>query len=181
MPARLKEQFFSSIRPEIKEELKLNNIMEVPVLEKVVINMGVGDAIGDPRNMDNAVNELTQITGQKPSVRVARKSISNFKLREGAKIGCMVTLRDQRMYEFVDRLFNVAMPRIRDFRGVSPKAFDNSGNFTLGIREQTIFPEVKIDDVNRVRGMNVTFVIRNAKTADEGRALLKKLGMPFTN
>lgn len=181
MPARLKEQYFKTIRPEIKEEFGFANIMQVPMLEKVVINMGVGDAIGDPRNMDNAVNELMQITGQKPSIRAARKSISNFKLREGVKIGCMVTLRDQRMYEFVDRLFNIAMPRIRDFRGISPKAFDRFGNFTMGLREQTIFPEVKMDDVNRVRGMNVTFVIRNSNSAEESRSLLKKLGLPFTN
>lgn len=181
MPARLKDKYIETIRPELKNEFSFSNIMQVPKLEKVVLNMGVGDAIGDPRNMDNAVNELTLISGQKPSIRTARKSISNFKLREGVKIGCMVTLRGERMYEFIDRLFNVVMPRIRDFRGISPKAFDNFGNFTLGLKEQTIFPEIKIDDVNRVRGMNVTFVISNSKSADESRALLQKLGMPFTN
>ena len=155
--------------------------MQVPKLDKIVVNMGVGDAIADPRMLDNAVGELTTITGQKPSIRAARKSISNFKLREGVKIACMVTLRGERMYEFIDRLVNVAMPRIRDFRGVSTKSFDSFGNYTLGLREQTIFPEINIDKVSRVRGMNVTFVMKNSSSTDANRELLRKLGMPFAN
>lgn len=181
MPARLKEHYFGTVLGELREQFGYKNIMQVPRLEKIVVNMGVGDAIGDPRMMEGALAELSIITGQKPSIRKARKSISNFKLRAGVNIGCMVTLRGDRMYEFFDRLVNIAMPRIRDFRGIPPKSFDSSGNFTLGLREQTIFPEINIDKVNRVRGMNITFVIRNAGTADEGRELLRKMGMPFTN
>lgn len=179
MPARLKEQYQNTVLPELQQEFGYKNRMQVPCLEKIVVNMGVGDAIADPRMMDAAMAELATITGQKPAMRKARKSISNFKLRAGVNIGCMVTLRGERMYEFMDRLFNVAIPRIRDFRGISPRGFDKSGNYTLGLREQTIFPELKIDDVTRTRGMNVTFVIKNANSADESRALLRKLGMPF--
>jgi len=159
--------------------LNRKNILAVPRLEKIVINMGVGDAIGEPRMLEAAMNELGLITGQKPAIRKARKSIASFKVRQGANIACMVTLRGERMYEFMDRLFNVAIPRIRDFRGISPNSFDGHGNFTLGLKEQTIFPEINIDNVLRVRGMNITFVIRNAHSADESRALLKALGMPF--
>jgi large subunit ribosomal protein L5 len=177
--ARLKETYTTKILPEMREQFTYTNVMQVPRLEKIVINMGVGDGQSDPRMMENAVAELSIITGQKPSIRKARKSIANFKVREGANIGCMVTLRGARMYEFMDRLLNVAIPRIRDFRGVSPKAFDKSGNYTLGIREQTIFPEVNIDTVTRVRGMNVTFVISQARSAEESRELLRKFGMPF--
>ncbi|MBI2431330.1 MAG: 50S ribosomal protein L5 [Candidatus Hydrogenedentes bacterium] len=179
MAARLKEQYFKAILPELKQQFGHTNDLQVPRLNKIVVNMGVGDAISDPRNMDTAMAELAVITGQKPSVRKSRKSISNFKLRAGVNIGCMVTLRGERMYEFVDRLFNIAIPRIRDFRGLSPKGFDQFGNYTLGLREQTIFPEVKVDDVNRTRGMNITFVIKNSHSADESRELLRKLGMPF--
>lgn len=163
----------------MREQFGYDNVMQVPRIEKIVVNMGVGDGQSDPRMMENAVNELTNITGQKASMRKAKKSISNFKLREGSNIGCMVTLRGQRMYEFIDRLFNVAVPRIRDFRGMSPKGFDQFGNYTLGLREQTIFPEVNVDAVTRVRGMNITFVVKNARNVEESRELLKKFGMPF--
>jgi large subunit ribosomal protein L5 len=179
--ARLKEQYLGTLRQELKDDLSCDNVMQVPYLEKIVVNMGVGDAIADARMMDAAMEELGTITGQKPSVRIARKSISNFKLRAGVKIGCMVTLRGERMYEFADRLFNVAIPRIRDFRGVSQKSFDQSGNYTLGLREQTIFPEINQDKVNRVRGMNITFVVGSSQTSEASKALLTKLGMPFAH
>lgn len=181
MPSALRTRYMDSIRPELKKELEIKNVMQIPAIEKVVVNMGVGDAIGDARLLDEAVEQLALITGQHPSIRTARKSISNFKLREGAKIACMVTLRGERMYEFMDRLFNVAMPRIRDFRGVSPKAFDKFGNYTLGIKEQTIFPEADQDKIDRPRGMNITFVVKNSISADQSRELLRKLGMPFAN
>lgn len=181
MAARLRERYDTAILPELKEQFGLGNNLQVPRMMKIVINMGVGDAIADPRNMDTAVAELAAITGQKPSIRKSKKSISNFKLRAGVNIGCMVTLRGERMYEFMDRLFNVAIPRIRDFRGLSPKGFDQFGNYTLGLREQTIFPEVKVEDINRTRGMNITFVIKNSRSADESRELLRKFGMPFAN
>jgi large subunit ribosomal protein L5 len=177
--ARLKEQYQSAIVAEMMEEFGYANVMEVPKLEKIVVNMGVGDAIGEPRAMDEAMEELSTITGQRGSIRKARRSIANFKLRQGQHIGCMTTLRGQRMYEFMDRLLSIAIPRVRDFRGISPNAFDKQGNFTLGLREQSIFPELNLDAVNTVRGMNVTFVIKNARSADESRALLKKFGMPF--
>lgn len=181
MAARLREKYETTVIPELTQQFGYRNVMQVPKLEKVVVNMGVGDAIGDPRMMENALVELAAITGQKGSVRKARKSISNFKLRAGASIGCMVTLRGERMYEFIDRLINVAIPRVRDFRGVSPKSFDRFGNYTLGLNEQTMFPEVDIDSVTRVRGMNVTFVIKNVSSMEESRELLRKLGMPFAN
>lgn len=181
MAARLKDIYKNEIIPALRSEFQYKNIMEVPRLEKIVVNMGVGDAISDAKLMDAAVAELALITGQKPVIRKARLSISNFKLRAGANIACMVTLRGEYMWEFVDRLFNVAIPRIRDFRGLSAKSFDGFGNYTLGIREQTIFPEVDLDKVTRVRGMNITFVVKNASTADESRALLRKLGCPFAN
>lgn len=179
MAARLKVLYEKKILPEMREQFQYRNIMQVPRVEKIVVNMGVGDGQSDPRMMENAIAELSAITGQKPSIRRAHKSIANFKLREGAAIGCMVTLRGQRMYEFMDRLLNIAIPRIRDFRGISPKAFDRFGNFTFGLREQTIFPEVNMDAVTRVRGMNVTFVVSNARSVDESRELLRKFGMPF--
>lgn len=181
MPSALKQRYKDSIRAELQKEFEIKNVMQVPEIEKVVVNMGVGDAIGDARLLETATEQLALITGQCPSVRAARKSISNFKLREGVKIACMVTLRGERMYEFMDRLFNVAMPRIRDFRGVSPKAFDKFGNYTLGIKELTIFPEADQDKVDRPRGMNITFVVKNSTTADTSRELLRKLGMPFAN
>ena len=180
MAVRLKEKYEGEVIAALREEFGYTNIMQVPRLEKIVVNMGVGDAIADAKLLDAAVAELALITGQKPVIRKARKSISNFKLRAGVNIGCMVTLRGRFMWEFMDRLFNIAIPRIRDFRGLSPKAFDKFGNYTLGIREQTIFPEVDLDKVTRVRGMNITFVVKNANSAEESRVLLKKLGMPFT-
>jgi large subunit ribosomal protein L5 len=177
--ARLKEKYAQTILPELVEQFGYKNVMQAPKLEKIVVNMGVGDAQSEPRMLENAMAELSRITGQKPSIRKAKKSIAGFKVREGANIACMVTLRGARMFEFIVRLFNIAIPRIRDFRGVGPDGFDASGNYTLGLREQTIFPEVDITAVQRVRGMNVTFVIRTAGSADEGRELLRKFGMPF--
>jgi large subunit ribosomal protein L5 len=177
--ARLKEQYNGTIRQELHDKYKYSNVMEVPKLEKVVVNMGCGDAAAEARLIEMAMTELGTIAGQKPSPREARKSVSNFKIREGQRIGCMVTLRGERMYEFIDRLFNIAMPRIRDFRGVSEKAFDNGNNYTLGLKEQTMFPEINMDKVQVPRGMNVTFVINGANTREEGYDLLLKLGMPF--
>lgn len=179
MKPRLKERYVSEIVPGMQEQFGYKNVMQVPKIEKVVVNMGVGDATQEPRMLENAVAELAQIAGQRPCIRRARRSISNFKLRQDNPIGCMATLRGDRMYEFMDRLLNVAIPRIRDFRGVSAKAFDKFGNYTLGIREQTIFPEVNVDEVTRVRGMNITFVIKNSRSADESRELLRRFGMPF--
>lgn len=181
MAARLKEQFNKTFVPELKDELGLPNVMQVPRLEKIVVNIGVGDAQTDPRMLEDAMTTLGQVTGQKGSIRKARRSIAGFKVRQGAKIACMVTLRGERMYEFMDRLLNVAIPRIRDFRGLSPNSFDKFGNYTMGLREQLIFPEIDVDAVARVRGMNVTFVVKNARTADDSRALLRKFGMPFRN
>ncbi len=179
MAPRLKEHYRKSIVPEMLAEFKYANVMEVPVLEKIVVNMGVGDGQSDPRMMDAAMAELAQITGQKPSIRRARRSIASFKVREGAQIGCMVTLRGNRMYEFMDRLLSIAVPRIRDFRGLPPRSFDRAGNYTIGLREQLIFPEIDIDSVARVRGMNITFVIKNSDSTDQSRELLRKFGMPF--
>jgi large subunit ribosomal protein L5 len=179
--ARLKEKYNTQIRLEIRDQFKHPNVMEVPKLDKIVINVGVGDAQTEPRMLEASMNELGLISGQKPAIRKARKSIAGFKVREGAKIACMVTLRGDRMYEFMDRLFNVAIPRIRDFRGMRAGSFDAFGNYTMGLREQTIFPELNIDTVARVRGMNVTFVIRNSRTVEESRELLRKFGMPFRN
>lgn len=181
MPARLKQRYQESIRIEMRNEFSHKNVMEVPRLEKIVINMGVGDAQSDPRIMETAMNEVGLISGQKPSIRLARKSIAAFKVRASAKIACTVTLRGERMYEFMDRLFNVAIPRIRDFRGLPPNSFDKQGNYTLGLREQTIFPEINIDNILRARGMNITFVISNSVSVDESRTLLRKFGMPFRN
>ncbi len=179
MAARLKERYNNEIRVEMQKQFDRSNIMETPCLDKIVVNMGVGDAQGDARLMENALSELGQITGQKASVRKAHKSIAGFKLREGSEIGCMVTLRGDRMYEFFDRLISIAVPRIRDFRGLSATAFDGQGNYTLGLREQTIFPELNMDAVTRVRGMNVTFVIKHSRSKEESRELLRKFGMPF--
>ena len=181
MAARLRELYVTKIRAELRTELECQNVMQVPKLEKIVVNMGVGDAQTDARMLELGVAELGQITGQKASIRLARRSVAGFKLRQGAKIACMVTLRGERMYEFMDRLFNVAIPRIRDFRGLAPDSFDGHGNYTLGLREQAIFPEVDIDAVAKVRGMNVTFVVGNSTSADASRLLLRKFGMPFRN
>ncbi len=179
MVPRLKERYNETIRSGLKEKFSLDNVMRVPRLDKIVVNMGVGDANTEARFMEMAVNELSVITGQKPSIRKARRSVSNFKLREGQTIGCMVTLRGNRMYEFMDRLFNMAMPRVRDFRGLARTSFDSFGNYTMGIREQTIFPELDIDAVQRVRGMNITFVVRNSNSKEQSLELLKEFGLPF--
>ena len=181
MAARLKETYINTIKQSLMDKYSYKNVMNTPVLDKIVVNMGVGDANNEPRLLEQAIEELGTITGQKPSPRKAKKSISNFKLREGQQIGCMVTLRGERMFEFMDRLFNVAMPRIRDFRGASDRAFDGGFNYTLGLKEQTIFPELNMDEVQIERGMNVTFVIRNSTSREESYDLLKMMGMPFQN
>lgn len=176
--ARLASMYRKEIIPKLKEKFGYSNIMEVPKLEKIVVNMGVGDAVQDSKLLDEAVKELETITGQKASIRAAKKSISNFKLREGMKIGAKVTLRKERMYEFLDRLVNVALPRVRDFRGISDKSFDGRGNYTLGIQEQIIFPEINVDKITKVLGMDVTFVT-TAKTDAEAFELLSAFGVPF--
>ncbi|MCM2265118.1 MAG: 50S ribosomal protein L5 [Desulfuromonadales bacterium] len=176
--ARLKDLYLSELAPKLVQELQLKNVMEVPRVEKVVINMGLGEAIQNIKVLESAVEELSRITGQKAVITKAKRSIATFKLREGMPIGCMVTLRRERAYEFLDRLINVALPRVRDFKGVSPKGFDGRGNYTLGIREQLIFPEIDIEKIDKVKGMNVT-VVTSARTDEEGRALLAALGMPF--
>ncbi len=178
--ARLKEKYSGEIAPGLKEKLGVRNIMQVPRLSKIIVNMGLGDAPGEAKVMESAMKELTKITGQKPVITRAKKSIAGFKLRAGAAIGCKVTLRGDRMYEFFDRLANVAIPRIRDFRGVSRKAFDGFGNFTLGIKEQIIFPEIDYDEVFKIRGMNIVFVIENSTGREASIELLKELGMPFS-
>ncbi|MFZ6033053.1 MAG: 50S ribosomal protein L5 [Melioribacter sp.] len=178
MPARLKEKYNKEIAPKLMEQFGYKNFMQVPRLAKIVVNMGVGQAVQDPKILDEAVKDLETITGQKASIRTAKKSISNFKLREGMKIGAKVTLRREMMYEFLDRLITIALPRVRDFRGVSDKSFDGRGNYTLGIKEQIIFPEINIDKVNRVLGMDITFVT-TAKTDKEAYELLSAFGMPF--
>ena len=175
---RLKDYYKETVVPYLMNRFNYKNIMAVPKIEKVVINMGVGDAIQNPDLLKAAVNDLMIISGQKPVVTKAKKSISNFKLRKGMSIGCMVTLRGNRMYEFLDKLLNVALFRIRDFRGVSPKSFDGRGNYTLGIKEQLIFPEIEYDKVVKVRGMDIT-IVTTAKTDEEAYELLKALGMPF--
>jgi large subunit ribosomal protein L5 len=163
----------------MRNQFKHPNVMEVPKLDKIVINIGVGDAQQEPRMLEASMTELGLITGQKPAIRKARKSIASFKVRAGAKIACMVTLRGERMYEFMDRLFNVVIPRIRDFRGMSPNSFDRFGNYTVALREQSIFPEVAIDSIARVRGMNISFVMKNSRSVEESRELLRMFGMPF--
>jgi large subunit ribosomal protein L5 len=176
--ARLKDMYKEKVIPALMKEFNYKNIMEVPKLEKIVINMGLGEAIQNAKIMDSAQNELAAITGQKPVITRAKKSIANFKLREGMPIGCKVTLRRERMYEFFDRLVNVALPRIRDFRGISGKSFDGRGNYALGIREQIIFPEIDYDKIDKIKGMNIV-ITTSARTDEEGKALLKIMGMPF--
>jgi len=176
--ARLQKQFQKEIVPALMKRFGYKNIMQVPHLKKISLNMGVGEAIQDPKALDNAMRDLSIISGQQPSFRTAKKSISNFKLRQGMKIGCTVTLRGVRMYEFLDRFINLAVPRIRDFRGLSDKAFDGRGNYSVGVREQIIFPEINVDKIDKIRGMNITFVT-NAKTDGEAFELLKSFGMPF--
>jgi large subunit ribosomal protein L5 len=176
--ARLKERYRQEIVPGLMKELGYSNPMQVPRLEKVVVNIGLGEASQNVKLLDAAVEELAGITGQKPVVTRARKAIANFKLREGMPIGCAVTLRGERMYEFLDRLLNVALPRVRDFRGVSDRSFDGRGNYSLGVREQIIFPEINLDKVEKVRGLTVS-IVTTARSDAEGKALLRALGMPF--
>ncbi|MBN2516222.1 MAG: 50S ribosomal protein L5 [Deltaproteobacteria bacterium] len=178
--ARLKEYYLKEVVPALIKELKYKNVMEVPKIEKIVVNMGLGEAIQNIKILDNATEELAMIVGQKPVVTKAKKSIATFKVRKGMSIGCMVTLRRERMYEFFDRLISVAIPRIRDFRGISPRSFDGRGNFSLGIKEQFIFPEVEYDKIDKVRGMNIT-IVTSAETDDEARVLLRLMGIPFRN
>ena len=175
---RLEEKYTEQVKPSLMKEFNYSSVMEAPKLVKIVINMGVGDAIANPKALDEAVEELTQIAGQKPVITKAKKSIANFKLREGMPIGCKVTLRGDRMYEFLDKLMNASLPRVRDFHGVSATAFDGRGNYTLGIKEQLIFPEINFDKVNKVRGMDIV-IVTTAKTNKEAYTLLKELGMPF--
>jgi large subunit ribosomal protein L5 len=176
--ARLKEKYIKDIIPDFMKRFGFKNVMQVPKLDKIVINIGAGDAIQNIKLLDAAIQDMTLITGQKPGTRRAKKAISNFKLKAGMPIGCRVTLRKNRMYEFMDRLVNVAIPRIRDFRGTPPDSFDGRGNYTLGIKEQIIFPEIDYDKVEKIRGMNIS-IITTAKTDEIGYELLKALGMPF--
>jgi len=176
--APLRERYKAEAVPALLKQFEYKNVMQVPKVEKVIVNMGVGDAIANPKALENAVAELSRITGQRPVVTTAKKSIAAFKVREGMKIGCKVTLRGDRMYSFLDRLIGVALPRVRDFRGVSAQSFDGRGNYTLGIREQLIFPEIDYEKVEKIRGMDVV-IVTTAQTDEEGRALLKELGMPF--
>lgn len=176
--ARLKEKYKNEIAPALAKEFEIENVMAIPKLEKIVVNMGIGEAIGNSKVLDTAVEELQTITGQKPVITKAKKSIAAFKLRQGMSIGTMVTLRGDRMYEFLDRLISVALPRVRDFRGISARAFDGRGNYTLGIREQLIFPEIDFNKVDKTRGMNIS-IVTTAENDEQSRALLKALGMPF--
>lgn len=178
MIPRLKERYENEVVPALREKFGYTSIMQVPKIEKIVVNMGVGDAKDNSKLLDAAVKDLTTIAGQKAVVTRASKSISNFKIRQGMPIGCKVTLRGARMYEFADKLVNVALPRVRDFKGVSTKAFDGRGNYTLGVKEQLIFPEIEYDKIEKLRGMDITFVT-TAKTDEEARELLRLLGMPF--
>ncbi|HVB16981.1 MAG TPA: 50S ribosomal protein L5 [Stellaceae bacterium] len=180
MTTRLQERYQSAVRPALMQEFGYQNPMQVPRIDKIVVNMGVGEAVQDAKKMDAAVADLTAITGQHPIVIRAKQSIATYKLRKGMPIGCKVTLRRDRMYEFLDRLITVALPRVRDFRGVSPKSFDGLGNYALGLKEQLVFPEIDYDRVDSVRGMDIV-IVTSAKTDAEARALLKGFEMPFTN
>lgn len=175
---RLKERFVKEISPALMSKFDYKSVMQVPKVEKIVVNMGVGDAVQNAKALDNAVEELTAITGQKPVVTRAKKSIAGFRLREGMPIGAKVTLRGERMYEFLDKLISVSLPRVRDFRGISKKAFDGRGNYTLGVKEQLIFPEIDYDQVSKVRGMDIV-IVTTANTDEEARELLTQIGMPF--
>ncbi len=178
MASRLKEYYAKSVIPALTEHFKYTNPMQVPTLEKVVVNMGLGEAIQNPKVLESAQQEMATITGQQPVFRKARKSIASFKLREGMTIGCKVTLRRDNMFHFLDKLISIALPRVRDFRGVNPKGFDGRGNFSMGIREQIIFPEINYDRIEKIRGMNIT-IVTTASTDEEARELLANLGMPF--
>ncbi|QIL50229.1 50S ribosomal protein L5 [Weissella coleopterorum] len=179
MANRLKEKYVNEVQPSLIEKFNYSSIMQTPKIEKIVLNMGVGDAVSNSKNLDEAVAELELIAGQKPVITRAKKSIAGFRLREGMAIGTKVTLRGERMYDFLDKLINISLPRVRDFRGVSPKAFDGRGNYTLGIREQLIFPEIDYDAVNRVRGLDIV-IVTTANSDEESREMLTQLGMPFT-
>jgi len=174
----MKERYKNEIAPALKKQLNLDNVMQVPRIEKVVVNIGVGEALDNAKAMDAAVGDLVQITGQKPVIQKARKSIANFKLREGRAIGVKVTLRGERMWSFLDRLMNVALPRVRDFRGISANSFDGRGNYTLGLREQLVFPEIEYDKIDKIRGLEIS-IVTTARNDDESRQLLQLLGMPF--
>lgn len=178
MAARLKEKYNTEVLPSMMDKYSYQSVMEVPKVEKVIINMGVGEAVQNPKVLDGALADLEKISGQKPVVTRAKKSIAGFKLREGMPIGAKVTLRGERMYHFIDKLFNVSLPRVRDFRGVSNKAFDGRGNYTLGLKEQLVFPEIEYDQVDKLRGMDIVFVT-TANTDEESHELLRQLGMPF--
>jgi len=174
----LRERYKNEISPALFKALNLKNVMEIPRVEKVVVNIGVGEALDNAKALDAAVADMTQITGQKPIINKARKSIANFKLREGRAIGVKVTLRGERMWSFLDRLINIALPRVRDFRGISPNSFDGRGNYTLGLREQLVFPEIEYDKIDKLRGLEIT-IVTSARTDDEARTMLQMLGMPF--
>lgn len=176
--ARLKEVYKTEIAPKLQKELGIENVMEIPRITKITLNMGVGEALADKKVLENAVNDLTQISGQRPVITKARKSVAGFKVREGWPIGCKVTLRSDRMYEFLERLIAIAIPRIRDFRGISPKSFDGRGNFSMGVSEQIIFPEIDYDKVDALRGLDIT-ITTTAKNDDEGRALLRAFNFPL--
>ncbi|MFN9031468.1 MAG: 50S ribosomal protein L5 [Betaproteobacteria bacterium] len=178
--ARLKDQYREKISPDLMQKFGYKSVMEVPRITKVTLNMGVGEAVNDKKNIDMAVGDMTKIAGQKPVVTKARKAIANFKIREGLAIGCMVTLRGERMYEFLDRLISVAFPRVRDFRGVSGRAFDGRGNYNIGLKEQIIFPEIEYDKIDKLRGMNIS-ITTTAKTDEEAKALLAAFRFPFRN
>lgn len=178
MAARLKDRFLNDITPALMQKFNYTSVMQVPKVEKVVINMGVGEAVSNSKILDNAVEDLKLISGQKPVITRAKKSIAGFKLREGMPIGVKVTLRGERMYQFLDKLFNVTLPRVRDFRGISNKAFDGRGNYTLGLKEQLIFPEIEYDKIDKVRGMDIV-IVTTAKSDEESRELLTQMGMPF--
>jgi large subunit ribosomal protein L5 len=178
--SQLKERYEKEIAPKLQEQFGFNNPYQIPRLEKIVLNMGLGEAIQNMKILDTAVEELKAIAGQKPIITRAKKSIAAFKLREGMPIGCMVTLRRQRMWDFLNKLVNIALPRVRDFRGISGKAFDGNGNYSLGIKEHIIFPEIDYDKIDKIKGLNVS-IVTSAKSDDEGKALLKLLGMPFKN
>lgn len=178
MTTRLKETYTNEIVPALMNKFEYKSVMQVPKVEKIVINMGVGEAVQNSKVLDNAVEDLTTIAGQKPVVTRAKKSIAGFKLREGMPIGVKVTLRGDRMYHFLDKLINIALPRVRDFRGISPKSFDGRGNYTLGVKEQLIFPEISYDKIDKTRGMDVV-IVTTANTDEEARALLTEMGMPF--
>jgi len=178
--ARLKEFYLKTVVPALVKEFDYKNPMQVPKMEKIVVNMGLGEAISNVKIIDGAVQEMAMITGQKPVITKAKKSIATFKLRQGMPIGCAVTLRKETMYEFFDRLVNVALPKVRDFQGISPSAFDGRGNYSIGLHEQIIFPEIEYDKIEKIKGMNIT-IVTSAKTDDEARVLLKLMGVPFKN